>query len=123
MNDLQKEDRELSKDDLKAIGNALIGDNKKLSDPAIKILIELLRYKEPLLKSELDDAELMPFVRAQSFTEMLDLKHYQIVLDCFLRTKMARKRRRVKELLEAMNPNYKAEKPGFFKRLFGGGGD
>jgi len=108
-------------DDIKQSGMVLFGENRKLSEPAIKILLELLKEKDPLLKSELEDSELVPYTRAQSFTDIMSLSLYQGVLDTFARTKMARKRKRVKELLEAISPNRPEEKPGFLSRMFGGG--
>lgn len=109
------------KNDIVKTGAVLFGENRKLSDPAVKILLELLKYSEPLLKSELEDVEIVPYTKAQAFTNIMGLSMYQDVIDTFARTKMARKRKRVKELLQAINPSYEDKKQGMFSKLFGGG--
>ena len=113
--------QEVNREELEKVGNFLLGENKKLSEPQIKVLLELLRKQEPLLKSELFDSELAPYIRAQGVSDVLDLPLYQNVIDTFCRTKMAHKRKRVQELLSALNPGYKPKKTGFFSKLFGGG--
>lgn len=102
-------------------GDYLLSENRKLSDPQIKILVELLRHGDPLLKAELNDAEFEPYVRASSFADILDLPLHKKVIENFLRSKMAYKRKRVEEILQVLSPGYKPKKKGFFARLFGGG--
>lgn len=109
--------------DSSIVGSYLLGENKKLSEPQIKVLLELLKHEKPILKTELFDSEIVPMIRAQGVTDALDLPLYQSVIDTFCRVKMSHKRKRVEEIIKAMNPNYKPKKGGFFSRLFGGGND
>lgn len=98
----------------------IVGDDKKLSEPVVRVLLELLKHKDPLFKSELTEAEIAPFTRAKSFTDIMSLPLYDSVIETFLRANVSKRRRRVKEIIEAINPNAKVQQKGFFSRLFGG---
>lgn len=107
-------------EDVQKIANFIVGENKRLSEPQIKVLVELLRSQNPLLKTELTDAEIVPVTKGIAFSQVLNLPLYQQVIDTYCLTKMSRNRMRVEEILRALNPNYTPKKKGFFSRLFGG---
>ena len=114
-------DQDVSEDEVKKVGSFLLGQDKKLSEPQVKVLMELLKHEKPLLKTEISDAEIVPMIRAQGVTDVLNLPLYQKVIDTFSRVKMSHNRKRVNEILQSLNVNYKPKKTGFLSRLFGGG--
>lgn len=106
----EKEEKESS--------DVFIGKDKTLSAPEVKLLLELLKEKNPLLKSELSKTEIPYYVRAKAFTDILGLSFYDKVIDVFLQSKIAKDRQRVKELIQVMSKNPVQKKSGF--SLFGG---
>ena len=100
----------------------LITQNEHLALPINRITKEILDGdSNTLLKSELSDAEIGAFTVAQSFTDIVGCPYHQLVLNNLLKSKMAHKRSRVKEILNLVNPGGSVKKKGFFSRLFGGG--
>jgi hypothetical protein len=118
-------DKQFSAEEVQKVGSFLLGHDKKFSEPQVKVLLELLRHDKPILKSDLFDSEIVPYIRAEGIAseKVLDLPMYREVIDIFCRSKMAHKRKRVNEIIAALNPNYKPKKVGFLSRLFGGGDD
>ena len=91
------------------VNDAFFGEDKR--EPEYKALLELLNSdKATILKSELSK-NLIPFyVRANSFSKIMNLGYYDIVIKDFLEATMAKDRKRVKEFVDAMlkeKPNKK----------------
>jgi len=101
----------------------LIGQNQHFNIPTNKMIKEMLNPDtNSLIKSELTEAEIVPYTVASSFEMIVDCPYHRMVLDNFTKARMSKNRLRVKELIGMINPSRVNKPDGFFKRLFGGRG-
>ena len=110
-----------AEDDGRLSSQALIvGQNQDLAVPINRITKEIMNPDtNTLIKSDLSDAELIPFVIGDSFTKTVGCPFHRLVLDSLLVAKMSHKRQRVKEILNLVNPGSSNQKKSWKDWLFG----